>query len=261
MKLYVIASVIMLSMVILPGCQKEIRLSIEQRAPLQRSDKILIDASKDGGVWWFPQSAETGFSSDIDHQGKQLADYLRIRGYEVNELSRGTIITDDLLNQYDKVIRAGGFGDYTTSEIEAYKHFINRASSLMLLQDHLLNFPNDNLSEYLGVQFAGGLGGNITEFATDSITAGVTSLNYVFGSVVLNANKDSSITILGSFDSSVYFDRNVNGVFDNGDISSPAVMGTLNSYPNCRIFFIGDMNLLETVPQPFVDNLIHWAFK
>ena len=196
-------------------------------------------------------SSETGFSSNADHQGKQLADYFRSQGYEVFELPRGTTITDDLLNQYDKVIRAGGFGTYTSSEITAYDHFINRTSSLILLQDHLLNHPNDNLSGHLGVQFAGGLGGTITEFTSNPITAGVTSLSYIFGSVVINATKNTTMTILGSFDSSVSF----------GGISSPAVMGILNSYPDCRIFFMGDVNALETLPQPFVNNLIQWAFK
>ena len=264
MKLYVIAAVIMLSVVIIPGCQKPITFSSAERqeAPLQTNkNKILIDASRDGGVWWFPQSSETGFSPGNDHQGKELADYLRSLGYEVNELPRGSIITDDILNQYDKVIRAGGFGNYTSSEMEAYDHFINRASSLLLMQDHLKNFPNDNLSEHLGVQFAGGLGGDITEFVTNPITAGVTSLSYIFGSVVINADKNSTMTILGSFGSSDYFDRNNNGEFDSGDISSPAVMGILNSYPYCRIFFMGDLNELEAMPQPFLNNLIQWAFK
>ena len=256
-------AVIILYVVMISGCQKMTTLSSAERqeAPTQTNNKILIDASRDGGVWWFPQSSETGFSSNADHQGKQLADYLRGQGYEVYELARGTTITDDLLNQYDKVIRAGGFGTYTSSEITAYDHFINRTSSLILLQDHLSNYANDNLSEHLGVQFAGGLGGIITEFTSNPITRGVTSLSYMFGSVVINAPKNTTMTILGSFDSSVSFDANNSGEFDNGDISSPAVMGILNSYPDCRIFFMGDINALETLPQPFVYNLIQWAFK
>lgn len=252
--------IIMLYAIMLSGCQKTTTLTITERreAPAQTDNKILIDASRDGGIWWFPQSNETGFSSDADHQGKELANYLRRLDYEVYELPRGTIITDDLLSQYDKVIRAGGFGTYTSSEIKAYDHFINRTSSLILLQDHLLNFANDNLSEHLGVQFAGGLDGNITVFTSNPITAGVTSMYYGFGSVVINAINNSTMTILGSLDG-VSFHPNAQS--DDGVISSPAVMGTLNSYPNCRIFFMGDINGLETIPQPFVNNLIQWAFK
>jgi hypothetical protein len=263
MKFYVIGIAIMLYSVILPGCQKPVTLSVDEQRKVsaEMNDKILIDASRDGGVWWFPQSSETGFSSDSAHQGKQLADSLRSMGYEVDEWPRGTPVTDSLLNQYDKVIRAGGFGAYTASEIEAYDHFINKGSSLILLLDHLSNYRNDDLSEHLGIQFAGGLFGDVTVFATHPVTAGVTSLYYAAGSVVINANNNSSMTILGSLDSSVYFDQNSNGQFDNGDILGPPVMGILNSYPHCRIFFMGEMNGLETVPQPFVNNLVQWAFK
>ena len=68
MKLYVIAAVIMLSVVIIPGCQKPLTLSIaerqdiQQEKPLQIGNKILIDASRDGGVWWFPQGDGNIFS-------------------------------------------------------------------------------------------------------------------------------------------------------------------------------------------------------
>ena len=261
MKHVVKVAAVMLYAFMLSSCQKTpttiLSVAEHSDAALQTNDKmpgnkILIDASRDGGAWWFPQEPSVGFSSDADHQGKQLADYLRSQGYEVNELPRGTTITDDLLNQYDKVIRTAGYGTYTSSEIEAYDHFINRTSSLMLLQDHLLYYTNDNLSEHLGVQFAGGSGGGINELASNSITAGVTSLSYGgFGSVVINATDNSTMTILGWVDNSVSV----------GDISSRAVMGTLNSYPTCRIFFMGDVNGLESVPQPFVDNLIQWAFK
>ena len=37
------------------------------------------------------------------------------------------------------------------------------------------------------------------------------------------------------------------------------VMGVVTSYP-AKIFFIGDINGIEQVPQPFVDNLIAWGF-
>jgi hypothetical protein len=260
MKHYVKIALILLYAVILSRCQKPTTriISVAEPQNVQSEtdnkipyDKILIDASRDGGVWWFPQSSEIGFSSNGDHQGKQLADYLRSLGYEVDELPRGTVITDDMLNQYDKVIRAVGFGNYTSSEIEAYDHFINRASSLILVQDHLLNWPNDNLSKHLGVQFEGGFDGDITEFTSNPITAGVTPMYYCFGSVVTNAAENSTMTILGSLPNNTSFE----------DAPSQPVMGILNSYPNCKIFFMGDLNTLESMYQPFVDNLVQWAFK
>ena len=72
---------------IMLGCQKSIN-DIEDSATVQRrendpeggdaSKKILVDASKDGGVWWFSQGTGDVFSADADHQGKALADYLEI---------------------------------------------------------------------------------------------------------------------------------------------------------------------------------------
>ena len=38
--------------------------------------RILVDASRDGGVWWFPQwEQQGGFDFTLPHQGKELADY------------------------------------------------------------------------------------------------------------------------------------------------------------------------------------------
>src|SRR5262249_30671099 len=62
---------------------------------LKNSKAILVDASKDGGVWWWPQTPSNGYSENRDHQGKPLADYLKKLGYEVDELPLGAIITTD----------------------------------------------------------------------------------------------------------------------------------------------------------------------
>jgi len=67
--------------------------------------------------------------------------------------------------------------------------------------------------------------------------------------------------ILGSFDSNYYFDRNNDGIFDEGDILAPPVMGILYTYSNSRIFFLGEINGLETIPQPFTQNLFTWLFQ
>jgi hypothetical protein len=40
--------------------------------------------------------------------------------------------------------------------------------------------------------------------------------------------------------------------------SGEPVMGLQESH-KARIFFIADVNGLETMPQPLVDNLINWA--
>jgi hypothetical protein len=31
--------------------------------------------------------------------------------------------------------------------------------------------------------------------------------------------------------------------------------------PNAKIFFLGEINGIEAVPQPFVSHLVQWAFE
>lgn len=153
------------------------------------STAILIDASKDGGTWWFPQSSR--FSATDPHQGKQLADYLRSLGYTVNEIARGKSLTWAELKQYNKVIRVGGMGNYLPEEIAAYDSLLKSPASLLILTDHLKNFPNDALCVRLGLNFSGAETGNVTQFIPHAITSGVSSLPYIAGSVINQPNKNS----------------------------------------------------------------------
>ena len=216
--------------------------------PPNTSKAILVDATRDGGVWWYPQSSATGFSSTNDHQGKNLAYYLRGFGYQVDELPRGTVITKEILSKYSNIIRAGGFGNYTQQEIAAYEAFLSVSSSLLLLQDHLTNFTNDQLSVHLGVMFEGAQAGTITSFVPHPVTAGVTSFPYMMGSVIRNPDA-SKITVVGYLQETT-----------TGESSINAVMGILN-HPTSKIFFIGDVNGLETIAQPFTSNLVNWLFR
>jgi hypothetical protein len=253
----------------LSGCKKTTEsLSVSRSISIRGVDsisinpvKILVDASRDGGVWWFPQSSDSVFSSEKDHQGKALADYLVSLGYLVDELPRGTTLTDSLLRNYNKIIRAGGFGVYSGDEILAYDNFLNRKGSLLLLEDFVNNNDDNSLAEHLGVKFEGEISGTITRFTQNAITKGVTSFPYLVGSVVTNASNNPNMMILGSFDSNYFLDRNNDGIFDEGDILAPPVMGILYTYPNSRIFFLGEINGLESIPQPFTQNLFTWLFQ
>ena len=255
---------------IMLGCQKSIN-DIEDSATVQRqendpeggdtSKKILVDASKDGGVWWFPQGTGDVFSADADHQGKALADYLRNMGYQVDELPRGVVITDSLLSKYSRIIRAPAFFPYTDAEIDAYDNFLKRPGSLMLLQDHLMYTTNDKLSEHLGIEFAGVVSGAVTGYVANQITDGVSDLPYIAGSIITNASTNPAITILGSLDSTSFLDVNNNGVYDDGDMNAPPVMGILTNHPSTKIFFLGDGNGIEGIPQPLTQNLVSWLFQ
>ena len=211
------------------------------------SKSILVDASKDGGVWWFPQSPATGFSATLPHQGMALAEYFRSQGYQVDELPRGEIITSQLLDKYSKVIRPSAFFKYSTEEIRAYTAFLNKSSSLLLVSDHMQNTTNDELSASLGLVFEGAYWGPITSIQTHAITSGVTSVPYNAGSVLLNWDP-SKITVLG------YLPRPGN------ETTPAAAMGIVN-HTSSRIFFIGDLNGIEQVPQPFISNLSNWLFQ
>ncbi|MFZ9386800.1 MAG: hypothetical protein ACO25B_02870 [Chitinophagaceae bacterium] len=211
--------------------------------PLQR-DTILIDASRDGGLWWFPQSEQSGFSTERDHQGKYLADHLKQKGFKVVELYRGAVISDDLLSRYRFVIRAGGYGNYSQDELTAYSRFLSREVSLLLLQDHLANRSNDALSRMLDLNFTGMISGPVGNFAPHPVTANA-NLSFTAGSF-LNQPDTSKVTLLGFITGS-----------STNDSTRNVVMG-IRKHPTARIFFIGDVNGLEQIPQPLTTNLFRW---
>lgn len=222
--------------------------------------RILVDASRDGGVWWSPQSALTGFSESESHQGKALADYIRSLGFRVDELPRGVMITDSLLCRYDKVIRAGKCGAYAESELQAYESFLHRTSSLILISEFLRPGGNDQLAERLGITFAGLARGFVTRFADHSITEDAVPFHFNAGSVVIDAGSNPNIECLGWLSDDIYVDLNGNDLQDPDEPTGCPVMGVLH-HPTSRIFFLGEINGIETVPQPLVNNLIHWAFQ
>jgi hypothetical protein len=206
--------------------------------------KILIDASHDGGGWWFPQSTISGFSPSSAHQGKALADLLRSKGFIVEELPSKTLVTTSLLQQYSKVIRAGSFGNYQESELSAYDRFLTGKSSLFLISDYQRPEQTDQLAEMLGIDFKGIHYGNVRQYAPHAITEGAIPFSYNAGSIVENENTNSKIQILGWLDSK----------------STLPVMGTLK-HQSSKIFFLGDINGIEGVPQPLTNNIVKWLFE
>jgi hypothetical protein len=218
--------------------------------------KIIIDASHDGGVWWFPQYEATGFNANAWHQGQPFANALRAKGFEVTELGRGVDLTEEMFFGNYIVIRAAGFQSYKTNELEVYTKLIERGMNLVFFTDHKKYDPIDELGDHLGIQFKGMANGTITTFTPHAITNNIESINYIAGSVITNV-QNPDMEILGWLGPQDYADLNFNGVRDDNEPFGSPVMGILN-YPKSRIFFIGDMNGIEVQPQPFIDNLIHW---
>ena len=203
------------------------------------STRILVDASRDGGAWWFPQAGS--FDSSADHQGKALADYLRSEGYTVDELPRGSMVSPGRLTQYFMVLRASYFGPpaYTAGELAEYQAFLDRGGVLWLVSDHHLS--GDALSASLGITMAGAYSGTATTFAIHPIMEGVTSHAYNGGGALSGAIP-AGITVLGWLDAG----------------RTLPIMGT-KALRKGRVFFLGDINGLEEVPQPLVSNLLAWA--
>lgn len=236
------------------GQTKPFYLSTQQRGRLDTCIKrnILVDASRDGGVWWFPQAGP--FDSAAAHQGKMLADYLRSLGHNVNELPRPYTITTGLLADYDIVIRTVGFGNYQNTEITAYLDYVQNGGNLLLLADHS---ATDGLATSFGLQFEGATRGDnqLTNFVAHPITQGVGPIFYNCGSGL--TSYPGTAQILGSLSSLSYLDLNANGVQDSGEPSEPPVLGAM-AYGNGRIVFCGDTNLWEMAPVPLTSNVLEW---
>lgn len=93
--------------------------------------RILIDASKDGGLWWFPQAGT--FDPEQYHQGTRVAARLRRQGWAVNELGRDETITDSTLSGYDVIVIIQPFFSYRDSEQHAYLRAVEAGARLLLI--------------------------------------------------------------------------------------------------------------------------------
>lgn len=214
--------------------------------PAVRPRTVLIDPTHDGGTWWFPQYALTpdGYHADQPHQGRALADYLRSKGYTVTELGRAATMSPDSMMAYAVIIRAGYYYDinhpgYTTPDLDAYSAFTGCQRTLIVLGEYFRDARRDDLADRLGFPLEGNVKGDVDSFESHPLTAGVATIPYIAGSW-LAADASPDVQVLGR-------------------VGARAVMGLLTGRP-AKVFFIGDVNGLQTMPQPFTDNLIAWGF-
>jgi hypothetical protein len=201
--------------------------------------RILVDASRDGGSWWSPQTEQTGFDSAAPHHGKGLADYLRARGFVVDELPRGAAISDAALVGYGAVIRAGfGPKPYTPAEMTAYDKFLSGSGTLWLSCGQ--NPMDDVLAASLGLTLSPQTTpGTISKFAQHDLVHGVKSLAYG-GGCALKGDPPPGMRVLGTVDGA-------------------GVMAVV-VHPTAKVFFLADLTALSTVQQPLMNNLIAWSF-
>lgn len=220
--------------------------------------RVLVDASRDGGVWWFPQgNPGVPFSSTDGHQGQGLAETLRSLGLVVEELPRPFAITESLLAPYDIVIRANGFGTYSPSEVSEYREYVERGGNLLLLADHMKFAPPDGVARAFGLDFQGVTRGEniMYTIAPHPITKDVGALYYWVGSGIVS--HPAAATILGRLSEASFLDLDKDEARSPTEPTAPAVLGVM-SYGAGRIVFCGDVNLWEQSPQPLLDNVLRW---
>ena len=216
--------------------------------PEARPKSVLVDPTHDGGVWWFPQRASTpdGFNPDSAHQGRALANYLRALGYTVTELGRGATLPTDSMRTYATVIRAGYWYDeqhpgYSSADLAAYAAYLACPRTLVLLGEFLRDGRRDVLADSLGIPLTGWITSTVTEFTAHAITAAVSSVPFIAGSY-LATGASADVQVLGRLP------------------GGEAVMGVLPKGAG-KVFFIGDVNGIQQVPQPLVQNLVAWGFR
>ena len=124
-------------------------VSLSGTAHAQRPLRVLIDASKDGGLWWFPQG--NTFDPAQHHQGKPLADFMRSKGWQVVELPRGEVITFEKLRRVDVVVRPPAYFRYSVSEVEAYRDSVIAGTRLLLMGGSVSG--SDPIAEIFGLRF------------------------------------------------------------------------------------------------------------
>jgi hypothetical protein len=210
---------------------------IVPRQPRTGPPRIVVDATKGGFSWWYPQRGPQ-FDPAADHKGKALVDYFQQRGWAVRELAEG----DDVvaaLGESDVAIRFGDTAPHTPQEVRAYDRFVQSGGALLLLAGHRPEEREDPLAAAFGVRFGGQIaGGSIQEWdRRHPVTRRLDPVFFTFASEV--TEWPESATILGWTG-----ERSDQGV----------ILGTLEHGGGTVVFLSCD-SLLARVPQPLTDRV------
>lgn len=199
-----------------------------------RKLRVVIDASHDGGAWWFPQGTE--FDPRLPHQGSPVAEHLKRRGWEVVEVPRGTKIAKQFRGA-SIVVRLNLFGGYEDSEVAAYQRFVKNGGRLLLVEGYVRDGEanNDSVARLFGVRFAGVVDEPVMVRAVaGTFLQGIDDLGFQIGSIVVAYPKPTQPLAYLSNDR--------------------LVMGTFR-YGRGRVIFLSSIRLVLQVPQPFTGRL------
>jgi hypothetical protein len=142
---------------------------VQAQGASEKQLRVLVETSKDGGLWWFPQGRN--FNPNEFHQGKALADFMRGLGWKVTELPRGEVITFDKLREFDLVIRPPAYFSYSQEEVVAYQQSVTAGTRLLLVGG---NGNNDPVAEGFGLRFeTRSRFGTVKQFIPHALTANI----------------------------------------------------------------------------------------
>jgi len=196
--------------------------------------RVVIDASHDGGVWWFPQV--TQFDPGLPHQGSPLAEHLRGRGWEVIEVPRGTKIANQFRGA-SIVVRLNLSRGYEDSDVAAYQRFVKNGGRLLLIEGYVRDEEanKDSVARLFGVRFEGVVREPVIDrVVAGTVMQGIGHLGFQIGSIVVAYPKSTQpLAYLSN-------DRLVMGTFRFG---------------RGRIIFLGSVFPVLYVSQPFTKRL------
>ncbi len=203
---------------------------------------VVIDATNEGGTWWYPQ-AGPGFDPQQQHQGTKLAGHLRGRGWSVRELPRGMPDMSPELAGAQVAVCWDEITCHTAPEVGAYQDFVEGGGALLLLAGFRKELRYTPLAEAFGVRFEGSVrGATIQRWADHPITRGLTPMALPIASLVTRYPR--ATTPLGWL-----------GAGTDAAGGTRLVMGLLPYGKGKVVFFSAELALID-VPQPFTDRLL-----
>lgn len=212
-------------------------LSTPSQLPAQEPEKIriVVDASKDGGTWWFPQEKK-GFDPAKPHKGKFLADYLRTVCDELVEIAPGEIVIDQL-KETTLVVRFNSYGPaYRPEEVAAYKNLVERGGRILLVYGAPLKGSTDAVADALGIRFGQGAQTPfIKKWANHPITTGLKDVPFMTGSVI--SGYPASAIQLATM-------ANGQSIFGMADVGKG------------KVIYLGTIAPLIGLSQPFTERII-----
>ena len=216
------------------GCFTESQAQAASRRSLPKM-RVVIDASHDGGAWWFPQGPAP-FDRKKPHQGDHLAAYLRGRGWQVIEIPRGAKIANQLKGAAI-VVRMNVWGTYDQSEVSAYREFVRNGGRLLLVEGFVREneAANDTVAEVFGLRFEGvisGYGFRVAE--AGALKLDFNEVGYQIGSVVVRSPVNTQPL----------------AHLNDGRLA----MGMFR-YGRGKVVFLSSLNPMLSVPQPFTKQL------